>query len=38
MIFVRNHHGSHNPEEAMDLADFAVGTQALIELLRQFPL
>jgi len=38
MIFVRNNHGSHNPEEAMDLADFAVGTQALIELLRQFPL
>ena len=38
MIFVRNHHGSHNPEEAMDLADFAVGTQALIGLLQQFPL
>jgi N-carbamoyl-L-amino-acid hydrolase len=38
MIFVRNNHGSHNPEETMDLADFAVGTQALIELLRQFPL
>jgi N-carbamoyl-L-amino-acid hydrolase len=38
MIFVRNNHGSHNPEETMDLEDFAVGTQALIALLRQFPL
>jgi N-carbamoyl-L-amino-acid hydrolase len=38
MIFVRNDHGSHNPQEAMALEDFAVGTRALTELLQQFPL
>jgi N-carbamoyl-L-amino-acid hydrolase len=38
MIFVRNNHGSHNPEEAMTLEDFAVGARALLGLLRQFPL
>jgi beta-ureidopropionase / N-carbamoyl-L-amino-acid hydrolase len=38
MIFVRNEHGSHNPNEAMSLDDFAVGVRALIELLRDFPL
>jgi beta-ureidopropionase / N-carbamoyl-L-amino-acid hydrolase len=35
MIFVRNEHGSHNPDEAMTLDDFAVATQALIGLLLQ---
>jgi len=29
MVFVRNRNGSHNPEEAMDLADFMVGTSIL---------
>ena len=29
MIFVRNHNGSHNPEEAMEMADFAVATRLL---------
>ncbi|KDC26011.1 Zn-dependent hydrolase [Bordetella bronchiseptica] len=29
MLFVRNAHGSHNPEEAMDMADFAAGTRTL---------
>ena len=29
MIFVRNAHGSHNPQEAMDMKDFALGTQML---------
>jgi N-carbamoyl-L-amino-acid hydrolase len=29
MIFVRNDHGSHNPQEAMDLEDFAQGTRLL---------
>jgi beta-ureidopropionase / N-carbamoyl-L-amino-acid hydrolase len=29
MIFVRNAHGSHNPHEAMAMADFALGTQLL---------
>ncbi len=38
MIFVRNEHGSHNPEEAMAIGDFAVGTQALLQLLMDFPL
>lgn len=30
MIFVRNDHGSHNPHEAMDLADFAQGLRLLV--------
>jgi beta-ureidopropionase / N-carbamoyl-L-amino-acid hydrolase len=38
MIFVRNDHGSHNPQESMALEDFAVGTRALIGLLQRFPL
>jgi N-carbamoyl-L-amino-acid hydrolase len=38
MIFVRNQHGSHNPDEAMSLEDFAVGTRALLELVMNFPL
>ena len=38
MIFVRNQHGSHNPDEAMSLEDFAVGTRALLELVLNFPL
>lgn len=29
MVFVRNRNGSHNPDEAMDLADFMVGTSIL---------
>ncbi|MEE3093096.1 MAG: Zn-dependent hydrolase [Pseudomonadota bacterium] len=29
MIFVRNDKGSHNPHEAMDMADFACGTDLL---------
>lgn len=33
MIFVRNTHGSHNPEEAMDMADFALGTRLLAWML-----
>jgi beta-ureidopropionase / N-carbamoyl-L-amino-acid hydrolase len=37
MIFVRNDHGSHNPEETMTLEDFEVGTRALTRLLREFP-
>jgi beta-ureidopropionase / N-carbamoyl-L-amino-acid hydrolase len=38
MIFVRNEHGSHNPEEAMNLDDFAAGTCALLGLLMNFPI
>jgi N-carbamoyl-L-amino-acid hydrolase len=29
MIFLRNAHGSHNPDEAMEMADFALGAQLL---------
>ena len=29
MILVRNDHGSHNPHEAMDIADFGEGTKVL---------
>lgn len=35
MIFVRNSHGSHNPDEAMDIADFALGTRLLAWMLVQ---
>lgn len=33
MIFVRNRHGSHNPDEAMDIGDFALGTRLLAWML-----
>jgi N-carbamoyl-L-amino-acid hydrolase len=33
MIFVRNSHGSHNPDEAMDMNDFKLGTQLLAWML-----
>lgn len=33
MIFVRNSRGSHNPEETMDMADFALGTRLLAWML-----
>ena len=29
MIFVRNENGSHNPDEAMDINDFMMGTEIL---------
>lgn len=29
MLFVRNDHGSHNPDEKMDLEDFIMGTEVL---------
>jgi beta-ureidopropionase / N-carbamoyl-L-amino-acid hydrolase len=38
MIFMRNEHGSHNPEEALEMEDFEVATQALLRLLLDFPL
>ncbi|HTV95180.1 MAG TPA: hydantoinase/carbamoylase family amidase [Steroidobacteraceae bacterium] len=38
MIFVRNEQGSHNPDEAMALEDFAVGARSLLRLLLDFPL
>ncbi|MBI3515721.1 MAG: hydantoinase/carbamoylase family amidase [Proteobacteria bacterium] len=33
MIFVRNDHGSHNPDEAMAIADFAKGLRLLVGLI-----
>lgn len=38
MIFVRNDHGSHNPDEALSMDDFAVGVRALLGLLTDFPI
>ncbi len=38
MIFVRNDCGSHNPDEAMAMDDFAAGTDVLLRLLLNFPL
>ncbi|MDQ0142063.1 Zn-dependent hydrolase [Cupriavidus necator] len=37
MLFVRNEHGSHNPDEAMDLDDFMLGTQVLYDALEALP-
>jgi N-carbamoyl-L-amino-acid hydrolase len=34
MIFVRNEHGSHNPEEAMAMGDFLCGAELLQRALR----
>lgn len=34
MIFVRNEHGSHNPDEAMAIDDFAAGVALMREALR----
>jgi N-carbamoyl-L-amino-acid hydrolase len=38
MIFVRNEHGSHNPDEAMSMEDFTVGVRALMGLVTDLPL
>lgn len=35
MIFVRNAHGSHNPGEAMEIADFMIGVDVLKQALRE---
>lgn len=37
MLFVRNQHGSHNPHEAMHLADFIDATAVLYEMLQSLP-
>lgn len=36
MIFIRNAHGSHNPREAMDMADFAVAAATLSDFCLAF--
>jgi N-carbamoyl-L-amino-acid hydrolase len=33
MLFIRNAHGSHNPEEHMDIADFMLATRVLVSAL-----
>lgn len=33
MVFVRNDHGSHNPDEAMEIDDFMLGTEVLYQAL-----
>ena len=33
MLFIRNEHGSHNPEEAMDIADFCKASEVLVDFL-----
>jgi N-carbamoyl-L-amino-acid hydrolase len=33
MIFIRNQNGSHNPDEAMDMADFDQALSLLVHML-----
>lgn len=33
MVFIRNENGSHNPDEAMDVADFLAGTDLMVQVL-----
>lgn len=35
MVFVRNEHGSHNPDEAMEISDFTQGLRVLIGAVEQ---
>ena len=35
MIFVRNEHGSHNPDEAMAMDDFAAGVAIMRNALKE---
>ncbi|MCT8998226.1 Zn-dependent hydrolase [Chelativorans intermedius] len=37
MVFVRNQNGSHNPQEAMELADFLAATDIVHEFLTEAP-
>lgn len=36
MLFIRNENGSHNPNEAMDLSDFAEATRVLTDFLVEY--
>ncbi|MFC7612155.1 M20/M25/M40 family metallo-hydrolase [Teichococcus aestuarii] len=36
MLFLRNDHGSHNPREAMDMADFGAGLAVLTGALEEW--
>jgi len=33
MLFVRNQNGSHNPDEAMEMVDFAEGARLILAFL-----
>jgi N-carbamoyl-L-amino-acid hydrolase len=35
MLFVRNAHGSHNPNESMAIEDFAAATRILLSYLAE---
>ena len=35
MVFVRNEHGSHNPEEAMEMEDFVAGVAVMRAALKE---
>jgi N-carbamoyl-L-amino-acid hydrolase len=35
MVFVRNEHGSHNPDEAMEMGDFLAGVAIMREALKE---
>jgi len=37
MIFIRNQNGSHNPDEAMDMADFTAGAEVLLRFCLDWP-
>lgn len=37
MLFIRNDHGSHNPDEAMDLGDFEKACQVLSDFIVAYP-
>jgi N-carbamoyl-L-amino-acid hydrolase len=37
MIFIRNYHGSHNPDEKMDLGDFLMGAEVLYQAVSAAP-
>ena len=37
MLFIRNEHGSHNPDEAMDLADFEQSCRILSDFVVGYP-
>ena len=36
MIFIANQHGSHNPDEAMELDDFMTGAALLTETVLRY--
>ena len=36
MVFVRNEHGSHNPDEHMDVADLDQAIRLLVQWVRDF--